>query len=72
MFRIRQIHIPMIGFALQHPRQTRSADPLFAADFHSNTGFAQNLYDASIRSYRQDLPRAAYLHFEGSVCRCDV
>lgn len=59
MFRIRQIHIPMIGFALQHPRQTRSADPLLAADFQSDTGFAQNLHDTSIRRNREDLPRAA-------------
>jgi hypothetical protein len=59
MFRIRQKHIPMIGLTLQHSRQTRSADPLFAAEFHSDTRFAQNLCDASIRRNREDLPRAA-------------
>jgi hypothetical protein len=59
MFRIRQIDIPMIGFALQYSRQTRSADPLLAAHFQSNTRFAQDLYDASIRRHREDLTRAA-------------
>jgi len=59
VFRIRQKHIPMIRLTLQHSRQTCSADPLFATDFHSDTGFAQNLYDASIRRNREDLTRAA-------------
>jgi hypothetical protein len=67
MFRICQKHIPMIGFTLQHSRQTRSADTLFAADFHSDTGFVKHLYDGSTRRDLQDLAGAAQLYFEGSV-----
>ena len=62
----------MIGFTLQYSSQTRSADTLFAADWHSDTGFVQHLYDGSTRWDREDLAGAAQLYFEGSACGSGV